>query len=100
MRSGLRARQVEHDPTIWKTRQQFHKPSCFNFFLRSLMLLFDFSPVYFFDRTYQIDDWKQPFATVQENGCPVKLEDRPFHHNPRKIPVKVSIFNKFVNFLI
>ena len=47
MRSAVRALQQ-----FEKARQQFHKPSCFNFSSEFEVLLFDFSPAYSFDRTY------------------------------------------------
>ena len=34
------------------------------------------------------------------DSYPVKLQDGPFDHSTRKIPVEVFIFNKFINFLI
>ena len=35
-----------------ETKQKFSKPSCFNFSYGFDVLLFDFSPVWFFDHTY------------------------------------------------
>ena len=64
MRSGLGTCQVQHTPTIplhslhtplhtpLQRRQKLHKPRCFDFSSGFDVLLFDFSPAQFFDRTY------------------------------------------------
>ena len=49
-----------------ETRQELHNPSCFDFSSEFDVLLFDFSPAEFFDCTYYLNDWKQPFTVVEE----------------------------------
>ena len=71
-----------------KTRQQFSKASCFNFSSRIwyVIILF-FTCLMFWSRWYQINDRKQPSATVQKNSFSVGLQSGPFDHSPKEMYV-------------
>ena len=70
----------------------FHLLNFLTAFIRIISLLYS--------RTYQINDRKQQFTIVQENGCSVKLQDGHFDHSSRKLLVEDFIFNTFVKFHI
>ena len=52
---------------------------------------------FFWSRWYQINDRKQPSATVQKNSCSVGLQSGPFDHSPKEMYVEDFSVNKFVN---
>ena len=92
MHSGLGARQVQQATTIWKNKVAISQ-ACFNFsFGIWCVIIWFFTCLIFW--SYLLNKWSEAAihnaGWYMKNSSFVKLQDGPFDHSPRKIPVEDS----------